>query len=203
MTTSDDDSNKLEVLTTRHLELRRPTLEDAPLIFERYASAPQVTKFLAWPTHQLIEDTQNFIQEYSDVLWNKYQVGPYLIFSRETGILVGSTGLDFKGNKQDGHATTGYVLAQDAWGNGYATEVLEEIIALARRLEVKQLVAECHEKHVVSSRILAKCSFERFDVDKKKVIVFPNIGTDEPQTVLRFVHYPKPQDDEGAICSNI
>lgn len=80
------------------------------------------------------------------------------------------------------------MLAQDSWGQGYATEALEAIVMLARCLQLKELHAECHADNVVSQHILTKCGFQRLD-DKTRAIVFPNLGYDEPQPVLRFVHY--------------
>jgi RimJ/RimL family protein N-acetyltransferase len=51
---------------------------DAELIFRRYASDPEVTKFLGWPRHTSIEQTQAFL-EFSDAEWEKWPAGPYLI----------------------------------------------------------------------------------------------------------------------------
>lgn len=190
---NDKDMNNREEITTRRLKLRRPRSDDARDIFERYASNPIVTKYLARPTHASIEDSRRFI-ETSDKYWNEYKVGPYLIFSKETEALLGTIVFGFLNGKDDGCAGTGYILAQDSWGMGYATEVLEAIIALARRLEVKQLVAESHADHVASIHILDKCGFEQVDEDTERAVVFPNIGSDKPQPVMRFVHRLKPSD---------
>jgi len=56
---------------------------------------------------------------------------------------------------------TGYVLARDAWGNGYATEVLSAMVDLARGLGFERLTAECHHQHQASWRVLEKCGFMR------------------------------------------
>jgi RimJ/RimL family protein N-acetyltransferase len=64
--------------------------QDADAMFERYASDATVTKFLGWPTHESVKDTRQFLQTYSNVLWNKHKVGPYLISDLESGMLLGS-----------------------------------------------------------------------------------------------------------------
>lgn len=191
MVTTDNNVENLEMITTRRLRLHRPLEQDADEMYKRYASDATVTKLLSWPTHSTVEDTRQFIQTYSNVLWNKYKVGPYLISDLESGKLLGSTGLDFISNDDgnEGCASTGYVLAQDSWGQGYATEVLEAMILLARRLQIKELVAECHANHVVSQHILAKCGFVLVEDNKKRAIVFPNLGTGEPQPILKFVYF--------------
>jgi ribosomal-protein-alanine N-acetyltransferase len=40
-----------ERLETARLILRRPRAADAPVIYERYASDPEVTRWLGWPRH--------------------------------------------------------------------------------------------------------------------------------------------------------
>jgi RimJ/RimL family protein N-acetyltransferase len=54
------------------------------------------------------------------------------------GNLLGGTGLAFETATV---AATGYVLARDALGNGYATEALAAIVVVARDLGVERLYA--------------------------------------------------------------
>ncbi len=68
-------------------------------------------------------DTRAFLG-FSDADWAKWPAGAYLIFSRAEVALLGGTGLSFVNATE---AVTGYVLAQDAWGKGYATEALESM----------------------------------------------------------------------------
>ena len=39
-------------LETERLILRRFTIDDAPVMFKNWASDPEVTKFMTWPTHK-------------------------------------------------------------------------------------------------------------------------------------------------------
>ena len=70
--------------------------------------------------HSSVDEAQGFIA-FSDGQWAQWPAGPYLIVSRADGTLVGSTGLAFE---TPSRAQTGYVLAKDAWGLGFATEAL-------------------------------------------------------------------------------
>ena len=157
----------VEFATTRLL-LRRPRIRDAESILERYARDPEVTRFLAWPRHQSLQETEAFLQ-FSAREWERWPAGPYLILSRHSGELLGGTGLGFE--TSDG-VVTGYVLARDAWGHGYATEALTAMIDLARRLNVARLSARCHTQHLPSQRVLEKCGFTRHGI---YVIDFPNL----------------------------
>ena len=110
-----------ERLETARLVLRRPAVKDVKTMFARYASDPDVTRFLGWPRHQSTADTRKFLR-FSDAEWHHWPAGPYLVSSRETGALLGSTGLSFETPYR---AVTGYALAKDSWGHGYATEALQ------------------------------------------------------------------------------
>jgi RimJ/RimL family protein N-acetyltransferase len=64
-------------LATARLVLRRPTLEDAPSIFA-FASAPEVTRYVTWPTHAAIENTARVL-DLATREWNESGVGVYFI----------------------------------------------------------------------------------------------------------------------------
>jgi RimJ/RimL family protein N-acetyltransferase len=170
-----------ERVETERLVLRRPVLADASAIFARYASDPEVTRFLAWPRHITIDDTHIFLK-FSDAEWQRWAVGPYLIESRDTGTLLGSTGLDFETSHR---AATGYVLARDAWGHGYATEALHTMVTVAADVGVCRVYALCHSEHTASSRVLQKCGFT-CEATLRRYAEFPNLRPGEPSDVLCY-----------------
>ena len=160
-----------ERLVTERLLLRRPVASDADAIFLRYASDPDVTRYLAWPRHTALDDTRVFLG-FSDSEWRRWGCGPYLVFSADGSVLVGSTGLAFE---SPGIASTGYVFARDAWGQGYATEVLRAMVSLARSLGVQWLYAICHVEHRASERVMIKGGMTRDGILQRHT-VFPNLG---------------------------
>lgn len=170
-----------ELITTGRLLLRRPRATDAAAIFARYAADPEVTRFLDWPTHRAIADTRAFL-EYCDAEWAQWPAGPYVITSRHTGRLLGGTGLSFASPTE---AETGYVLARDAWGRGFATEALAAVVDLAPILGVRQLWAQCHPDHRASWRVLEKAGFARDPVLHEHP-GFPNLPGGGPAHVLRY-----------------
>ena len=80
------------LVETPRLVLATPVASDADLIFQRYASDHDVTKYLGWPTHRTVADTQGFLA-FSAMQWEREGTGPYLIWDRADGRLLGSTGL--------------------------------------------------------------------------------------------------------------
>jgi [ribosomal protein S5]-alanine N-acetyltransferase len=168
------------ILTTR-LELTRPEGRDARAIFERYASDPDVTRFLGWPRHRSVADTETFLKFSADE-WDRWPAGPYLIWSRTDRQLLGSTGFAFTVRDQ---AATGYVLAKDAWGKGYATEALSAVVDVAHQIGVVRLYALCHPDHGASWRVLEKCRFER-DQTWSGRVEFPNLAPGVLQDVVCY-----------------
>jgi ribosomal-protein-alanine N-acetyltransferase len=168
-------------LETERLTLRRPAADDAAAIFERYAGDLEVTRYLGWPRHRSIEDARAFVA-FSDAEWARWPAGPCLIFDRATSQLLGGTGLAFETSER---AMTGYVLARDAWGRGYATEALRAMVDLARELRVTRLYALCHTAHRPSWHVLEKCGFVREGV-LPGAHEFPNLAPGEPQDVICY-----------------
>ena len=81
-----------EFFETDRLVLQRPRATDLEAIFTRYASDPDVTRFVAWPRHKSLADTEAFLA-FSDAEWDRWRAGPYILRSRADGTLLGSTGL--------------------------------------------------------------------------------------------------------------
>ncbi len=170
-----------EFIETPRLILRKPAPQDAGAIFARYASDPEVTKYLGWPRHRSIDDTKAFLA-FSDQEWERWPAGPYVIESRDGRQLLGSTGLAFESSVV---AATGYVLARDAWGLGYATEALRAMVTLAHDLSLERLYALVHPANAASVRVLDKCGFtnEGLTSEPHK---YPNLDSGEPGECLCF-----------------
>jgi len=170
-----------ERVETERLVLRRPRPEDAEAIFERYASDAEATRLLSFPRHESIAATRTFL-EWSEAEWTRWPGGPYLVESRESGRLVGSTGLSFETPQR---AATGYVLARDAWGRGYATEALRQVVTTARECGVRRLYALSHPENRASLRVLEKAGFA-CEGTLRRHAVFPNLVPGEPLDVLCY-----------------
>jgi RimJ/RimL family protein N-acetyltransferase len=173
------------IIRTARLVLRVPRADDAAAVFARYATDARVTRYLGWPTHRTVEDTRGFLA-FCAGEWQRWPAGPFLIESRETGALLGSTGLGFDAPRQ---AAAGYVLAHDAWGRGYATEALGAMRDLAWQLGVTRLYALCHPDHRASAHVLEKCGFA-LETTLRGHSEFPNLSPGIADDVLCYTHHP-------------
>ena len=170
-----------EFIETERLILRRPLPTDAESIFARYASDPEVTRYLGWPRHKSIEQTRGFLS-FSNDAWKKSPGGPYIIELRESRMVLGSTGFGFETPIR---AAVGYVLARDAWGRGYSTEALRALTAVSSEIGVCYLYAYCHPEHKASARVLEKCGFV-LEGTLPQHSEFPNLEGAGPKDVLCY-----------------
>lgn len=165
-----DAAHGNERIETARLVLRRPRPDDAAAIFA-YASDPDVTRYMSFPRHLSLDQTRAFL-DFSDDEWSRWPAGAYLVERREDGQVLGGTGLGFE---SPWRASTGYVLARHAWGQGYATEALQAMVGLAARTGVVRLYALCHVDHAASRRVLDKGGFACEGLLRRHT-VFPNLG---------------------------
>ena len=76
-------------IETRRLILRRYRMEDADDMFRHWASDPEVTRFLTWPTHTGADITAMVLKDWI----SRYEDGAYFNWAvewRETGKVIGN-----------------------------------------------------------------------------------------------------------------
>ena len=88
--------------------------------------------------------------------------GPWcdgVVVRREDRLAVGSIGFKSRPDAT-GTVEIGYAVNRSLWGRGYASEMVEGIVAWAlTRPEVRRVTAECLERNPASARVLTKSGF--------------------------------------------
>jgi [ribosomal protein S5]-alanine N-acetyltransferase len=160
-----------ETIETPRLLLRAPRLDDATEIFSRYASNPEVTWNLAWPTHNSPADTRQFLQS-TEQMRSDGTSFHWAICTRDDNRLHGMIGVRIQLPKLE----VGYVLAQDQWGRGLMTEALTAVVEEVRRYaEVRSVFAHCATDNTASARVLEKSGFT-FKRIARGFMILPNRG---------------------------
>lgn len=142
-------------LATRRLLLRAPVATDAPAILA-YASAPEATRFMEWPTHVDEDDTLDFIEAVQEG-WEDGDDYCYLLTLAATDEVVGAASLQF-----DEHgASLGYIVAPDHWRQGLATEAAKALLDAAWQTEdVYRVWATVDIDNAASARVLEKIGMQ-------------------------------------------
>ncbi|HEX9801627.1 MAG TPA: GNAT family N-acetyltransferase [Gammaproteobacteria bacterium] len=150
------------------MHLRPPRPDDATAVFA-YASDPEVTRYLAWPRHTSVGDSERFLQR----AIGGWQDGASLVWliEDEEGV-AGSIGAELSGT----NAGIGYVLSRRRWGRGYATEALGLVsAALLCHTPVRRVWAQCVGENSASQRVLDKCGFH-YQRTQPDYFSCPNLG---------------------------
>ena len=164
-----------EAFETARLRLRRPQLQDAKVIFDRYAQDPAVTRYLMWLPHPSIETTEKFITHCTEA-WANGTAFPYVITRKSDGRLLGMIEL-----RPDQHgASVGYVLAKDHWRQGVMTEAARTVVSYAlAQPAIFRVQAFCDVENIASARTLEKIGMRR-EGTLRRYIIHPAVS-DEPR----------------------
>lgn len=150
-------------LTTPRLDLVAATsaLVAAELADARSLAAPlSAIVPLDWPPGELDRGALEFFAaRYAEE--GDRAVGWYHWYAieRATATLVGGAG--YYGPPAEGRVEIGYSVVTSAQRQGYATEIVEALVARAFAHGVEEVVAHTMDSNVASTRVLGRCAFVR------------------------------------------
>lgn len=115
-----------QTIETCRLILRKAKAGDALPMFDNWASDPEVTKYLTWPTHETVDITncivESWIKEYE-----KDDFYQWMIVLKEIDQPIGSISV-VDHNDAIGRAEIGYCIGKSWWHQGIVSEALEAVI---------------------------------------------------------------------------
>lgn len=142
-------------LETERLLLRPRTMADKDDIFE-YASDPDVTQYLIWPTHRSIADTIAFLESTSANSSKRDSIG-FVIELKESGKMIGDCAFHHI-DTQHHRLEIGFVLNRSFWGKGYMTETVREMIRFAfEEMGMHRVEANCDLENERSAKVMERC----------------------------------------------
>ena len=149
------DENALPVLSTERLVLRAFEPSDAVSVYA-YAQSEKVGLMAGFAPHKSLEESRGMVQAFME------QSAHWAIVEKATGRLIGSISLqaDGKRPKIENARRIGYVLDENYWGQGYATEACRELLRYAfEELECPVISADLFPTNNKSKRVLKKLGF--------------------------------------------
>ena len=155
----------MPVLETDRLRLRPYTLDDAQALHRLLDVDPDVWRFDPGYARSLEERLERIRINTARYQWFA-GVGIYAVELKETGRLIGQSGLNtYLLENQDGFTTIEvevmFTLGKEFWGKGYATEAASEWVRYAfQELRLRRLVGCPDKRNRASVRVLEKLGFE-------------------------------------------
>lgn len=144
------------ILETPRLILRRAIREDAEPMFHNWASDPEVTKYLTWPTHETPQVSawiiDSWIAKYPQP--DFYQ---WMIELKGLGEPIGSISV-VRLLEDIGEAEIGYCIGKTWWHQGLTSEALSAVIDfLFREVGADRVSARHDPRNPRSGAVMKKC----------------------------------------------
>ena len=144
-----------KVIETERLTLRPFQLEDAEAMFRNWASDPEVTKFLTWPTHGDVSVSRQVLEDWVSS-YDKSSYYQWAIELKEIHEPIGSISA-VKVNDETESATIGYCIGRSFWGRGITAEALSAVIAFFFDQVGMNCVSACHDpRNPNSGKVMRK-----------------------------------------------
>ena len=143
-----------ESFETARLLLRKPSAEDAALIFATYAQDPEVTRYLTFRPHREVREAEEAVARFLEG-WRTGSSFCWMIVRRDTGELIGSIAA-----REDQGMNLGYLLARPFWGQGYMSEAVGAIADWAfSEPGIFRVWAVCDVANEASAQLLTRNGF--------------------------------------------
>lgn len=148
-----------QVLETERLILRRFRLEDADLMFKNWASDPEVTKYLMWPTHPNTDVTRAVLED-----WLKHYPEEnyyhWVITLKETDEPVGSMAV-MEQDERTAKAHIGYCIGRKWWHQGITSEALKAVMDfLFDEIGFNRIESRHDPRNPNSGKVMMKCGMK-------------------------------------------
>ena len=146
-------------IETERLILRPFVMEDAEAMYRNWASDPEVTKFLSWPTYQSVDTACEILdiwtKQYSDNTF--YQ---WAIELKELGEPIGSISVVNFDDRVD-MVEIGFCIGKPWWGQGIMTEAFLAVIDfLFGEVNVQRIEAGHDPNNPASGAVQRKCGLK-------------------------------------------
>ena len=146
-----------QILTTPRLTLRPFTVDDAPVMFSNWASDPEVTKFLTWPTHASAAVSawvlSDWVSHYAEPDYYQWAI----VYA---GQPIGSIAV-VEHDDRVGKAHIGYCIGQSWWRMGIVTEALRAVMDfLFDEVGFQRLEARHDPRNPHSGAVMQKCGMK-------------------------------------------
>jgi RimJ/RimL family protein N-acetyltransferase len=180
-----DDLRAPESFKTARLALRPMGVADASNIFHGYAADVEATRFMIFPRHRVVAESESFARRCAQC-WQDGSAFPWAIVIDSTGEFAGAIEMRIKPPKAD----FGYILCRAYWGRGFATEAASAIVGWAMpQPAIYRVWATCHPDNIASAHVLEKSGL-RLEGRLSRWEPRPNLGEAAGDSLMYAVTRP-------------
>ncbi|MBQ3979449.1 MAG: GNAT family N-acetyltransferase [Lachnospiraceae bacterium] len=115
-----------KTIETARLTLRRYTVDDAPDMYNNWASDPEVTKFLSWPAHASVDFTRELLTKWVS-FYDDGRTYNWGITLKGEDRVIGNIAVVERDERTCSYEI-GYCLGKAFWGKGIMPEALRAVI---------------------------------------------------------------------------
>ena len=159
------------ILETKRCVVRELTLEDLDDLFVLYRDE-EICRYT--DALHAYEEEKELQRAYIENMYRYFGYGLWLVFSKETGELIGRAGLEHREYHDEIELDLGYVIGTNYQRQGFATEICEAIIEYAKE----------------------NTGFERINV----LIKDENLASKKVAQKLGFLHVEDLETEKGCFC---
>ena len=146
-------------IETHRLSLRPFREEDAQDMYDNWASDPEVTRFLTWPTHTGVEVSRAVLKSWI----SRYADGGYFNWAiewKEKGAVIGNISV-VRYTEETESAEIGYCMSRAYWGRGIMPEALRAVTDYLFDTAGVNRVTACHDaNNPKSGRVMQKAGLK-------------------------------------------
>ncbi len=147
------------VLNTQRCILRPFVLSDAQAMYQNWAGDQEVTRYLTWPSHKNVQETEQVIRHWIS-LYNDLDFYQWCIVDKNTQEAIGSVAA-VQVLEEIEAVETGYCLSRRYWGKGIMTEVYTAVLNFFfDEVGVNRVQASHDAKNPASGKVMMKCGLQ-------------------------------------------
>ncbi len=148
-----------QLLRTERLILRPFTGDDGAAMFRNWASDPDVTRYLTWPTHQHADVSSFIVRDWASH-YSEPDYYQWAIVPTELNEPIGSIAV-VEHNDQVGKAHVGYCIGKTWWRQGIMPETLKAVMDyLFDDVGFQRIECRHDPRNAASGAVMRKCGMK-------------------------------------------
>ena len=155
------------ILETERCVVRELTLDDLDDLFDLYQDA-EISRYT--DGLHAYEEEKELQRAYIENMYRYFGYGLWLVFSKDTGALIGRAGLEHREYHDEIELDLGYVIGTKYQRQGFATEICEAIIEYAKEhTGFERINVLIKEGNLASEKLAERLGFlrtEDFETEK-------------------------------------